>query len=717
VQTQSSNSSISFESILNSKTIAKGLRWFIIFSIAGLAALSLHSSTPQTFAAFGRFEVRFLFIALALATIDFWLGALRFHLFVRELRPGLSPWLSLRANLANEFMAAMTPTQSGGGPAWIYVLHRGGVPISASLSISVITFASTMLYFALAAGISWAVIREHVSHELVATLIKYSFFALSTVILLLVLAVWQPRRIVKALAALAKRLAAKRSKWSGRIHHLSERMREGLEQFQATFRHFLYRRPRLLVYCFGMTVLLYTTKFTLAYFILAGLGVIADLLVVLAILTIIRLVLYFAPTPGGSGIAELSIAALMSALLESYLLPIFTVLYRFFQIYLPGALGAFVLMNELRARQSTAPLKAQEQNVKSCLKKSLATMAMICLVAVSGNVFAQEPVARPLLLQRTFDAMHHERYDSALALCAALRALAPEEAAGDVMAATVYQAMMRVYRMRIFEAELDSLSRRAEQLAQKHARKANTAEAWFMLGTAKGNLALQRFNRGEWAGGLQDAILALNAMKQARQRDRDFHDPDLALGLYEYWKNKRLGMGMGLFSRGRKEALRTLEAVHAKARFVGRDAELTLQDLYMHEGEYERALAINENLLPELPLNASVLYHRAVLLEKLGRGEEALPVWEKLYERVKNFIRPSYAFMAECQLHRARILTALNAEPAIVAAAAEAAAESMHYCDRAVEMAGPFESFEDIDKAIAALRKSAAELAARKAGR
>ena len=329
---------------------------------------------------------------------------------------------------------------------------------------------------------------------------------------------------------------------------------------------------------------------------------------------------------------------------------------------------------------------------------------MVLTLGVSArDVCAQHAEQRQQLLQRTFDELHHERYDSAFALCAELRALSPEDPSGDIMAASVYQAMMRVYRVRAFEAQFDSLCRRGEQFAQKYARKENTADAWFMLGSAKGNLALHRFNRGEWAGGLQDAIQALNAMKQARQRDREFYDPDLALGLYEYWKSKKLGMGVGLFSGSRKEALRMLEAVQAKARYVARDAELTLQDLYMHEGDFARALAINESLLPQLPLNASVLYHRAILLEKVGREPEALSVWEKLYERIQKFPRPSQSFLAECQLHRARIFQKTNAASTAIRGALDAAATHMQHVDRKIEMTGPFENFDEMNNSIRTL--------------
>ncbi len=353
------------------------------------------------------------------------------------------------------------------------------------------------------------------------------------------------------------------------------------------------------------------------------------------------------------------------------------------------------------------------------MKLRLLSNAILLLLRFTGNVSAQTPEAPALLLQRAFDQLHHEQYDSALATCAELRRLQPEDPSGYVMAGGVYQAMMRLYRVRLFEAELDSLSRLAEKLAQKQTRKSGSAEAWFLLGSAKGSFALQRFHRGEWAPALQDVVLALHAMKEAMKRDKDFMDPALMLGLYEYWKSKKLGMGTGLFSGSRKDALRLLEQVQAKARYVRLDAKFTLQDLYMHEGEYERALAINEELYAQLPEHPSVLQHRAVLLEKVRREEEALPVWEKLYERLSAFRRPSYAFLAECRLHRARILESMKAEELQILAAVESAATNMRQCDRKLEMSGPFENFDELSKAIQEMQRkhAAAPPAAAEAGK
>ncbi len=338
--------------------------------------------------------------------------------------------------------------------------------------------------------------------------------------------------------------------------------------------------------------------------------------------------------------------------------------------------------------------------------KKLSCRTAMIFTAFAMQVAAQTIETRSQLLQLAFDQLHHERYDSALADCAQLRQLYPEDPAGYLMAASVYQTMMRLYRVRIFETPFEDMSRRAEELAEKQTRQRASAEAWFMLGSAKGNLALHRTHRGEWASALRDAVLALHAMKRALQLEPDFVDPAMALALYEYWKSKKLSMGLDLFAGNRKTAFALLEKVRAQGRYLALDATFALQDLYMHEGEYQHALEINEELFAALPQHASVLHHRAVIMEKLQRPQEALAAWEQLAERLQAFQRPSHGFLAECQLHRAKLLEAMQASTADetatlkISSALNLAASHIQQCDKALEMEGPMDNFAELKQAI-----------------
>ena len=58
-------------------------------------------------------------------------------------------------------------------------------------------------------------------------------------------------------------------------------------------------------------------------------------------------ILYFSPTPGASGIAEVSSVTLMSAIVPTGYLPVFAVLWRFFVTYLGVTCGAWVTLKDL----------------------------------------------------------------------------------------------------------------------------------------------------------------------------------------------------------------------------------------------------------------------------------------------------------------------------------------------------------------------------------
>ncbi len=115
--------------------------------------------------------------------------------------------------------------------------------------------------------------------------------------------------------------------------------------------------PVLPAIAVGLTLLLYLNKFTIGWLVVRGLGFEAAYVPTLAVQAVLHLILYAAPTPGGSGIAELSTGALMALLLPPELLAPFALAYRFFQTYLPAMIGAVLLALELRprSRRTRAP--------------------------------------------------------------------------------------------------------------------------------------------------------------------------------------------------------------------------------------------------------------------------------------------------------------------------------------------------------------------------
>ena len=58
--------------------------------------------------------------------------------------------------------------------------------------------------------------------------------------------------------------------------------------------------------------------------------------------------IYFAPTPGASGVAELSSLWLMEKVMPRELLVVYTILWRFFTTVLGAVIGGFILLVDMR---------------------------------------------------------------------------------------------------------------------------------------------------------------------------------------------------------------------------------------------------------------------------------------------------------------------------------------------------------------------------------
>jgi uncharacterized protein (TIRG00374 family) len=338
------------ETPFRAKNIRRGAIYFMILTVVGLAVLFFITRTPQTLEALRHLDARFISIAIVLSVVDMGLSTWRYHILVRKIKPGVTPWLCLRANLANIFMGAVTPSQTGGGPAQLYIFYRAGISLANGVFVGVVNFTFSLGLLLVAASFSLIVIREHFSQGMIHYLLQYGFLAFAGLFVFFFLALWRPDLLSRAVNALAKLMARVHQSWGKRILRLRGRVIVELDNYRASCTHFFRNEPWLLLSAFGLTILLYLNKFTLAYFLMRGLGVTGDYLHMIAIQTLILFVLFFAPTPGASGIAELSIAALMSSLMPNYLLPIFTLLHRFFLIYLPAAFGSYIVLAELRSQ-------------------------------------------------------------------------------------------------------------------------------------------------------------------------------------------------------------------------------------------------------------------------------------------------------------------------------------------------------------------------------
>lgn len=349
------------------RRILRGAAWFASLTLAGLAILVALTGGREALLAVRNLSAGFLLVALALVVLDLLLGTLRYHIFLRQVNPGVPFGLALRAQLSNRFAAAITPSQTGGGPALLYIFSRGGIPVAQGLSILLVNFLATLVFFFGSMGLAAYALRDAFSSEAITYLVRYGFIAFGIMTLISIAALMRPVFLRRALRGMIARLRAGENRWRTGLKRMLDGLIENAETYHRTCMHFLRNTPGLLVLSLVLTTLMYLTKFTIAYFIVLGLGVDVDYLLTISIQALLQFILYLAPSPGGSGIAELSTGALMTVLLPATLLGVFTIAFRFLLVLLPAFVGSFVLIAALRQSAEEAR-EAEEADEKQGIR-------------------------------------------------------------------------------------------------------------------------------------------------------------------------------------------------------------------------------------------------------------------------------------------------------------------------------------------------------------
>jgi uncharacterized protein (TIRG00374 family) len=285
-------------------------------------------------------------LAVGLMFAHWCFNAIRFKILVNSLDNNVSFVTSLKAFMANVFAAAITPSQTGGGPMQIYVLSRAGVPIAKGFTgclmgaiLSAFTLlASTLVVLALRPGL-----RAQLGQRLGGVVISV-VAVFSIAVGLFVMSVFRTdlvkRLIGRSLLALTRVMKAeKRMAITKRVLGGVDQYREGLSIFMRTKKK---RVALALLFTFaGLAV-----NCLISLVLLAGLNVDHNALNIYLAQFILFFIVYFGPTPGASGIAEFSSYWMLSSLsTQPNMLGVYTVMWRIFTSFIAVGVGGLVVLS------------------------------------------------------------------------------------------------------------------------------------------------------------------------------------------------------------------------------------------------------------------------------------------------------------------------------------------------------------------------------------
>ncbi len=335
------------------KLLRRGLEIFLLISLAGIGITFLYGQDPGAVLAHLRnLQWPWLVVGLLLASMDWIGGGVRLWVVARVVHPRPPLGGMILAGGMTAWASYLTPFQSGAGPMMIYTMRRYGVPVPVAAASTLMTFISTVAFFAIAGplAIVFGAGRSLSDKGAVLGLSLYDLFLTSLGVfvflgVVLVAVIAFPRHI----GTLLHRVAAWAGRRSVKLAARVEALRAGIDKAHESI--VAFNTPR------GWLALLWATllsgpshanKLLAGYVTMRTLGLPAHFVDILLLQVLITFLLYFAPTPGASGVAEVLSALIMAAYVPKALTPLYTLIWRMIISYYTIAFGFLVFTSWVR---------------------------------------------------------------------------------------------------------------------------------------------------------------------------------------------------------------------------------------------------------------------------------------------------------------------------------------------------------------------------------
>ncbi|MDY4919973.1 MAG: lysylphosphatidylglycerol synthase transmembrane domain-containing protein [Phascolarctobacterium sp.] len=335
------------------------LRLGILFAFVLLisAAVIYFTFDIRTLDYLTMFEPKCILLALGCLGVGLFFDGLRLITLANITEEKLTLRQIVNVVLSNYFLALVTPGASGGAIAQVMFMRKAGVPVAKSTVVILVRTIMSIIFLILLVPVVLHCDQDIVQWmpASVLTFVSCAFVSLPIIAFYLM-----RTRYPEKLIFLCTR-------------KLSYTTRRNCYIWYQQFKHafvVMGKHPLMVLRSFvesGLSLLfIYAT--VPAY--MTGLNIDFDLAQVMGRMVLINLVLYFSPTPGGSGIAEAGFVMLFANLLPGGLEGILAVLWRFTEEYLPFMLGAVVTIRAfgsdvINVAQVKSRTKVVERNESS----------------------------------------------------------------------------------------------------------------------------------------------------------------------------------------------------------------------------------------------------------------------------------------------------------------------------------------------------------------
>lgn len=339
--------------LLTPARLRQGFLLFVVLSlVAYLGVLLYGRHTDEFLPSLERIQWHWVLIGVGLASMDWLGGGARLWVLLRQIHEKPPFWPMVIAGGMGAWAGYLTPGMTGASPMQVYVMKRAGVPVPKSLMAVLMSFIATVLFFVI--GGSVAVIfgagkaldpHGNVLGLSLLDLFKGSIGMFSVLGVLLLAVLLAPDLISRGVHWITTALGERSRRIAGRLQAL----RAGIDQAHDSM--VAFNTPRGWLALFWAIIISgpsHANKLLAGYVALRAIGIQVPFVDLLLVQTLVTSILYFAPTPGAAGFAELLSTMVMTLYLPRELNPVYTLLWKCILQWFTLAFGFVVFSSWVR---------------------------------------------------------------------------------------------------------------------------------------------------------------------------------------------------------------------------------------------------------------------------------------------------------------------------------------------------------------------------------
>lgn len=340
-------------SLLTPTTLRRGFGLFVVVSVVSYIGVLVYGNDAASFLpSLACIHWGWVLVGAGLASLDWIGGGIRLWVLTREIHPNPSlPGLMIAGGMG-AWGSYVTPLQAGSSPLTVYSMKRVGIPVPKAITATIMSFIATVVFFAIGGPLALLFgagkalgSRGDVLGLSLLDLFKGSMGIFAVLGVLLITVMVAPRFMSRGVHKLAEALGRRSTRVGARL----EGLRAGIDQASESMSAF--NTPRGWI-ALGWATLIsgpsHANKLLAGYVALRAVGIEANFVDVLLVQTLITFLLYFAPTPGASGVAEVLSAAVMSVYVPRAIVPVYTLVWRCILSWFTIAFGFVVFSGWVR---------------------------------------------------------------------------------------------------------------------------------------------------------------------------------------------------------------------------------------------------------------------------------------------------------------------------------------------------------------------------------